>query len=110
MTRFLDLDGGRNVAEIHQKPPRHCHKMVRDSAKAICAAFWEQCAMDNVFYKQFPSRELYVQQKWGVFVDEARASLAQMLGGKYPENMKLKIYEALQYNAAAQGAPIDVLQ
>lgn len=110
MTRFLDLDGGRNVAEIHQKPPRHCHKMVRDTAIWLAAEFYEKAAKNNIFRQQFPSQEAYMADKWGAFVDEARATLAQMLARSYPEDFKQRVYEALQYNAAAQGAPIDVLQ
>lgn len=110
MPHFLDLDGGRNVAEIHKKPPRHCHKMVRDVAKAMAADFYETAAKDNLFYKQFPSQKQYVHDKWGAFVDVARENMAKMLAGNYPEVMKQSIYEALQYNAAAQGGNIQVLQ
>ncbi len=101
--KFLSLDGGDHVAEIHKTQPRHCHKMVREVAQGICAAFYEQAAHDNVFRRQFPSQRSYVYDKWGAFVDAARAQMAKMLAGNYPETMKNVIYEALQYDAAARG-------
>ena len=110
MPKFFDIDGGAHVAEIHQAPPRHCHKMIRDTATWLAAEFYEKAAKDNLFRKQFPSQEAYMADKWGAFVDEAKATLAQMLARPYPDDFKQRVYEALQYNAAAEGAPIFTLQ
>lgn len=107
--RFLASANGAHVAEIHDTAPRHCHKMVRDSAQGMCAAFWEQCSSDDMFHRQWPSQKAYVRRKWGAFVDVARTHLAEMLGGNYPEAMKTAIYEALLKDAALRGADIQEL-
>lgn len=107
MPRFVSLDGGHHMAEVHDKAPRHCHRQVKELAQAIAGAFWEMAASDNNFYKIWPKCKDYQRLKWGLFVDEARKTMGEMLGrSDVIEAEKIVIYEALQYDAAAKGGDV----
>lgn len=110
MPRFVELNGGQDMVEIHRKAPRHCHKMVRDVAKGIAAAAWEIFASDNNFYKIWPKQRDYARLKWGLFVDDARENMGKLLGdSSVPETEKVRIYEALQMDAAAKGGNVQAV-
>lgn len=83
-----------------QKRLRVAHYRVRDLAFEFAREWYEQAAHENGFYARWPSREGFVQACWNSFSNDARAVLAQMLGGDYPESTKEKIYEALLQDGA----------
>lgn len=110
MTRFVEINGGQHMAEVHDKPPAHCHRQVRDTAEGIAAAFYEMAASDNDFYKLWPSQRRFVKLKWGAFVKDARQAMGEMLGrDDVPEEIKAAVYEALQMDAAAKGGDVQVI-
>lgn len=110
MPKFISLDGGNQMAELHRTPPRHCHRQVREVAQGIAGAAWEMLATDNTFYKIWPKPGPYIRQKWGLFVDDARRSMGEMLGrSDVDEATKLRVYEALQMDGAAKGGDIQVV-
>lgn len=85
-----------DLISVHVKPPRHCHKLVRDTAKAMAAEIYEELASkDNLFYKRWPRERIFIEKKWGLFVDDARTTLAQMLGGALDDGLKKTIADAL---------------
>lgn len=110
MPRFVELNGGQHMAEVHKTPPRHCHKMVREVAQGIAAAFWEMAASDNNFYKIWPKQKDYARLKWGMFVDEGRQTMGELLGrSDVSETEKARIYDVLQMDAAARGGNVQMV-
>lgn len=97
------------IAEVHAKPPRHTHKLMRETAEALCAEFYEVAAKDNRFHREWPSQQRYVRLKWGAFVDKAREILAGMLNGPYDEILKQQIYEALLKDTALRGGDVQAI-
>ena len=71
------------------------HKLIAKTAKEMAACAYEEWAHDDLFYKLWPNQKLFVAKNWKDFVRIARASLAQMLSGNYPEIMKEEILDAL---------------
>lgn len=72
------------------------HNLIAKTAKEMAAEWYESAAHDNAFYRAFPSRRNFVRAMWSAFAPQARAILASMLAGDYPQSMKDEIYEALQ--------------
>lgn len=81
------------------KMKTHCHWLIAKNAREFAAAFYEQNAIDNAFYKAHPEQKEFVSMHWGKFVESARTILAKMLAGNYPESMKEQIFEALELDA-----------
>jgi hypothetical protein len=74
----------------------HAHKMVAATATKMAAAFYEACcSRSNLFYKQNPSAQAYVNATWHQFIEPARATLAEMLTQNHPEDLKESIADAL---------------
>lgn len=83
--------------------PKHripeAHSLVADTAREFANELYEMWARDNKFYKRFPEgkgRRRFVEYVAPQFLPEARAQLAGMLTGDYPDEAKARIYEALQ--------------
>lgn len=72
------------------------HNMVAHVAKECAAAYYEDAARDNVFFKYFPKQKQFVNRCWKHFVKPARVALAKILANPtHPESYKQPIYEAL---------------
>jgi hypothetical protein len=96
--------------DVMRKPPRHTHKLLRDTAREMAGEFYELAAKDDVFHKAFPSQRHYIEAKWGAFVDQARAVFGEMLGrSDVSEAIKAKIYDALLLDTAARGGDVQTL-
>lgn len=85
---------------------RLCHVLVRATAREMAAALYEELAKDNAFYKTFPSQKKFVARTWGKFIDQARATLAQMLAQPISDSLKLQIEDALIKDNALRHAPM----
>lgn len=81
------------------------HKLIRETAEAIAAEAYESMAHDNAFFAEWPKRRAFVRKNWLMFVDHARDSLLQILGGDYPDAMKQPIYDALTIDGSFKAAP-----
>ena len=87
------------------KSGAHCHKLVKETAIEMaheCYAalmhrndwYWDwQAAHPNMGPKAL--ERFWVNQKWGEFVEGARATLAGMLASPIDEELKIQIYDAL---------------
>lgn len=73
----------------------HCHKLLRKTAQEMAGALYEHLATDDVFYRLNPSQKHFINTQWPRLLDKARATLAQMLSGNYPDSLKAQIHEAL---------------
>jgi hypothetical protein len=70
--------------------------MVRRTAKDLCGAFYEMNRTDR-FRKFWPDQKQYIARNWPDFVEEARTSLAGLLGqSTTPDYLKRQIFEALE--------------
>jgi hypothetical protein len=72
------------------------HKLVIKTAREMAHEVYEKCAsMDNEWYKQWPSRETYVEKSLMYFVPQARATLTDLMMQTKDERLKEEIYQAL---------------
>lgn len=66
----------------------YCHKAVREIARELAGAAYEDFAKNDDFYKNFPNQNLFIARHWKNFVGIARNTIVYMLGQNYPEAMK----------------------
>ena len=93
------------IEAIRNRPSKHCHKLVAETARAMCHELFDTLMHDNAWYdvwrRQNPgmsARQLeaaFVARNWGRLVQSARATLAAMLSGPYDDATKTRVYEAL---------------
>ena len=85
-----------------------CHKMVRITAQKMAMVLYDQiCSEDNTFYKLNPSPRHFCNLWWPRLVPKARATLAQMLSGDYPDDLKAEIHNALLQDHALKGLGVN---
>lgn len=83
----------------------HVHKLVAKTAKEFAGLLYSELMSNNQIYAEWkrqhpgcpPGRleALFIVEKWGQCIPAARATLATMLTGPYPEELKEEIHEAL---------------
>lgn len=84
---------------------QHCHRLVSETAKKMAAELFELFAKDNTWYKGAQKlnpglsasqlEAMFVKQRWPQLVEDARATLAKLLGTNIAESLKNEIYQAL---------------
>lgn len=85
--------------------PRHAHVLVAKTAKEMAGALFEEMMRDNALYKQWKAQcpeltpkklqQRFILQAQPLLLEQARATLAKMLTGPYPEALKDQIADAL---------------
>lgn len=72
------------------------NRLIRNTAKEMCAAFYEACERSPRFRRDAPKLEQFVRSHWTKYVPMARTTLAVMLRspGRSEED-KADIYDAL---------------
>lgn len=84
------------------------HKLVADTAKALCRTYYEEAAHDNAFYATWPTSDDFLYHRWHMFIQPARTHLAEMLNPSMhshtTEAQRQEIHEALLKNAAVNPA------
>lgn len=65
-----------------------CHKAVREIAKDMAGAAYEELASADAFYQQHPNQNLFIAKNWKHFIGFARQSLLKILAGDFPDAMK----------------------
>ena len=89
----------------------HAHKLVAKTAMEMAQEVYEKNAgKSNDFYEKFPDREAYVSSCWALYLDAARATLAQLLTTNMEENLKIEIHDALVKDATLRRGREGVLQ
>lgn len=83
----------------------HCHKMIAEAAREICAASYGEFMSDNYLRRCWQSQTpdmteaqreaAFIARKWGRYVPVARAMLAHSLTTHTDEAIKEEIMEAL---------------
>lgn len=92
---------------------RYCHKLVRTTAKVFAAEIYENIMHFNANYevwqKMCPDltkgmlQQEFVRLMWPRLIDDARATLAKMLGENIAESLKKEIYSALILDGQIRG-------
>jgi hypothetical protein len=89
----------------------HAHKMVAETAKKMAEEVYESWASrSNEFYAEHRTLEQYVNSCWALYLDAARASLAQLLTTNMDEVLKNEIHDALIKDATLRRGREGVLQ
>lgn len=88
----------------------HAHKLVAKTAQEMAQEIYEQNASNNKFYEEYPDRESYVSACWPLYLDAARATLAQLLATNMDESLKSEIHDALIRDATLRRGREGVLQ
>ena len=89
----------------------HCHKMVAETAQKMAQEVYEGWASkSNEFYHEHRSLEEYVKQCWPLYMDAARATLAQLLTTNIADTLKDQIHDALIRDATLRRGREGVLQ
>jgi len=89
----------------------HAHKLVAKTAQEMAQEIYEtQASRSNEFYEQYPDREEYVAKCWPLYLDAARATLAQLLASNMDGTLKSEIHEALIRDATLRRGREGVLQ
>lgn len=72
------------------------HVLIKKTCMEMAGEYYEYMAKQDLFYARWPDQDAYIEIAWPVFIEEARASLAQMLSlPSVPQNWKDDIHEAL---------------
>lgn len=80
---------------------KYAHRLVAKTAQEIAAAAYQDMAMDDHFYKMWPSEKKFVNKMWPTFVRVARESLANMLQmDKYSDELREEIAHSLMLDLA----------
>lgn len=93
-----------------QRKISHCHKAIAKVARNLAAATYQElmsCSnqLYDVWKKQTPGlndkqrQQLFVNRKWGMFIDAARATLTLQLRSPIDEKVKDEIMEILALDA-----------
>jgi len=89
----------------------HAHKLVAKTAMEMAQEIYEKNAgKSNDFYEKYPDREAYVSSCWGMYLDAARATLAQLLTTNMEDSLKDEIHDALVKDATLRRGREGVLQ
>jgi hypothetical protein len=72
-----------------------CHKSVREIAKNMAGAAYEELAKNDQFYTQHPNQNLFIVHNWKYFLGYARQSLVAILAGDYPDAVKADTMDVL---------------
>ena len=89
----------------------HVHKMVAQTAKEMAQEVYESWASkSDEFYAEHRSIDEYVESCWPLYLDAARATLAQMLTTNIADTLKDEIHDALVKDATLRRGREGVLQ
>jgi hypothetical protein len=88
-------------AQAHKKM---AHELVAETAKEMAGAWYEEAAHDDEFYAFYPSQNKFIKREWHRFIEQARQTLASMLGRVgVDEWQKEQIFDALLKHASIPG-------
>lgn len=80
--------------------PKICHHLVAETAKGMARALYEELSLDNHWHKNSPTEDAFVEFMWPGLIEQARHTLAGMLAGGHPEELKNEILDALVKDAS----------
>lgn len=92
--------------KIGKGPDQHCHPLLRATAIEMAGELYDLMMKNNQQYEEWKrlhpelktAGELeirFLELKWPELIEDARATLAQMLAGNASEELKVTIHDAL---------------
>jgi len=89
----------------------HAHKMVAETAQKMAEEVYESWASkSDQFYAEHRDLNTYVKSCWPLYLDAARATLAQLLTTNIADTLKDQIHDALVKDATLRRGREGVLQ
>lgn len=92
-------------ARVGKGPDQHCHPMIRATAIEMAGELYDLMMKNNQQYAEWKRMhpELSIAQleirflelKWPELIEDARTTLARMLGSGISEELKMQIHDAL---------------
>lgn len=99
---------------VGKGPGQHCHKLIRATAIEMAGELYDELMANNEQYAEWramtPDRTavereiLWIEAKWGELIEDARATLAMMLGQPINEALKSQIFQCLIDDAPLRAA------
>lgn len=95
-----------NSPKVGKGPDQHCHPLLRATAIEMAGELYDLMMKNNVQWEEWKklNPELstlaqyeirFLELKWPELIEDARATLAQMLARPIGEDLKLQIHDAL---------------
>lgn len=92
--------------KIGKGPDQHCHPMIRATAIEMAGELYDLMMKNNQQWQEWKNLhpELstlaeyeirFLELKWPELIEDARTTLAQMLGSNINEELKVQIHDAL---------------
>lgn len=101
-------------AKVGKGPDQHCHPMIRATAIEMAGELYDLMMKNNQQYAEWKRMhpELNIAQleirflelKWPELIEDARTTLARILAGNAPEELKMQIHDALVKDNALRHA------
>lgn len=98
-------DDARPQPQVGKGPGQHCHELIRATAIEMAGELYDLMMQNNEQWAEWQAMhpmlskvELeirFIELKWPELIEDARATLAQMLGGNIGEDLKERIFDAL---------------
>ena len=93
-------------ARVGKGPDQHCHPLIRATAIEMAGELYDLMMKNNQQYAEWKrmhpdlktAGELeirFLELKWPELLEDARTTLARMLGGNVAEELKIQIHDAL---------------
>ena len=83
-----------------------CHSLIKETAQSLARNLYEKLALKNDFFAVNPKEAPFVEKMWPVLIEDARATLVNMLSLPYPEELKEQIADAIiKDNTLTRGRP-----
>jgi len=92
--------------KVGKGPDQHCHPIIRATAIEMAGELYDLMMKNNQQWNEWKRMhpELhslaeyeirFLELKWPELIEDARTTLARMLGGNIPEELKIQIHDAL---------------
>lgn len=90
---------------VGKGPGQHCHAMVRMIAIEMAGELYDELMRNNEQYSEWKGMNpglnatkleiRFIELKWGELIEDARATMAQLLASNMSEELKQPIFHAL---------------
>lgn len=92
--------------KVGKGPDQHCHPLIRATAIEMAGDLYDLLMQNNVQWEEWKKLNpdcqnlsqweiRFLELKWPELIEDARTTLAGMLGGSVPEELKVQIHDAL---------------
>lgn len=111
----MAADAMKSRPQVGKGPEYHCHPMIRATAIEMAGELYDLMMKNNPQWQEWKQMhpELhslaeyeirFLELKWPELIEDARTTLARMLGSGIPEELKMQIHDALVKDNALRHA------